>query len=177
MHSIMVPLLLWLQNLRLQLEPAKVEVSNFTWVIGPVGSKGSYLGKSSQDIRGARTPLGAAGCPAAPEPSWQHHALVQSIAPMTAASRSPVPAPEAGYPLARTQPGAPQRWDAPAAQSAQDQAPAGANRGADRRAQHQLSYPKFCCLRVKLQLPGYRGTPSKQHACRCPRVLSPPRAL
>lgn len=55
----------------------------------------------------------------------------------------------------------PQRGDAPAAhtaQSAQDQAPAGANRGADRGAQHQLSYPKFCCLRVKLQLSGYRGT-------------------
>lgn len=149
----MVPLFFWLRNLRLQ--PAKTKMSNFTWAIGPVSSKGSCLGKSSQGIRVSRTPLGAAGCPATPGPSWQCHALLQSIAPMTAASRSPVPAPEAAYLLPQPQRSAKVGG---CSCSAQDQVPAGAKRGAGGGAHLQLSYPKFCCLRVKLQLSGCRGT-------------------
>lgn len=106
----------------------------------------------SQDIRGSRTPLGATECPEAPKCSWQHHALVQGITPTRAASRSPVLALEAEYPLWGGAPAA------QAAQSAQDQAPAGANWGVAGGAQHQLNCPKFCCLRVKLLLSGCRGT-------------------
>lgn len=139
----MASLLLWLQNMHLHLKPTKLELSNVTRAVSLVNSKGRF--GENQIKSGVQDSLGCC------EVSHSTQ-LVHSIAPMRAAScspqgihwHSPIPVPQQG--------------DAPAAhtaQCAQDQVPAGANRG----AQHHLSYPKFCSLRVKLHLSGYRGSP------------------
>jgi len=82
----MVLLLLWLRNLRLQLNPAKKEMSNFTWVISLVGSKGSYLGKIKPRHEGVQDSLGCCGASwsirtqlAAPCPGAEHRSHQSSI--------------------------------------------------------------------------------------------------